>query len=431
MSDNKLTYFHSDDVNDIMGKLPSWVIRRGMGVIFIIFVGIMVGCYFIKYPQTITAPIIITTTNPPADLITKAQGRIDSLFVRDGDKVTNGTIIALLFNTANYSSVFEVEHNLIIDSDKDIKTIVFYSWIEKEYQMGEIQTYYADFRQRCIDFRNYLKTSYLPRKRKLLIAQIIKNKELYKKQLEQENIIATDMTYEQKKFLRDSMLYNNKVISALDYERSFQSLIQKRSTHAGFEVSLKNTELMVMQMEQQLIELSNQFDSDVATYILELSKSRQQLISQISIWKDKYVIKSPIAGKVTFTKFWSKNQNVQIGERLASIVPNDTTLVIGKMYVPSSGFGRVVLGQKVNIKLNGYPYMEFGILRGEIQNLSSVPEKEGYACEVIFPYGMQSSYKEKLKLIQQMDGTGDIVTKDMRLIERFIQPIRALFDKII
>lgn len=429
MSENKRTYFHSDEVNDIMGKLPSWVIRKGMGVIFFIFAGILVGCYFIKYPQTIAAPITITTTNPPADLITKAQGRIDSLFVQDGDKVTNGTIIALLFNTANYSSVFEVEHNLTIDSAEDIKTIVFYPWIDKEYQMGEIQAYFADFRQRCIDFRHYLKTSYLPRKRKLLIAQINKNKELYKKQLEQENIIALDMAYEKKNFVRDSMLYNNKVISALDFERSFQSLIQKRSTHAGFEVSLKNTELMIMQMEQQLIELSNQFDTDVATHILELSKSRQQLISQINIWKDKYIIQSPIAGKVTFTKFWSNNQNVLIGERLASVVPNDTTQVIGKMYIPSSGFGRVLVGQKVNVKLKGYPYMEFGVLKGEIKNLSSVPEKDGYACEVTFPYGMRSSYKERLNLIQQMDGTGEIITKEMRLIERFIQPIRALFDK--
>ena len=400
MAGNERIYFHSEEVDEIMGKMPSWIILKGLGVIFFIFVGILIGCYFIKYPQTIVAPITITTMNPPVDLITKSQGRIDSLFVHDGDKVSDGTIIALLFNTANYSSVLEVEYNLGIDRAENFKTIVFYQWIDKEYQMGEIQPFYADFRQRCMDFRHYLETSFLQKKKILLVAQIDKYKELYKKQIEQENIIAADMAYEKKNMERDSMLYNNKVISTLEYEHSFQSLIQKRNTHAGFEVSLKNTELVIMQMEQQLIELSNQFDSEVATHILELSKSRQQLLSQIGIWKDKYLIESPIAGRVTFTKFWSDNQSAQIGERLASVIPNDTIQVIGKMYIPSTGFGRVAVGQKVNIKLNGYPYMEFGILKG-------------------------------LNLIQQMDGTGEIITKEMRLIERFIQPIRAFFDKII
>lgn len=430
MAEIKRTYFHSEEADDIMGKMPSWVIRKGLGIIFSIFIGILIGCYFIKYPQIITAPIAVTTINPPADLIAKSQGRIDSLFVLDGDTVTSGTIIAILYNTADYSSVFEIEQNLTNDSSENFKEIVFSPWIEKIYSMGEIQPYYADFRRLCMDFRHYLERSYIHRKEVLLIAQIEKNKEFYQKQLEQKMIIAEDLAYEKKNIERDSTLYYNKVISTQDFERSFQSLIQKRNTYAGFEVSLKSTELMIMQMQQQLIELINQYDNESATYLLDLSKSRQQLLSQICIWRDKYIIESPITGRVTFTKFWSNNQSVQIGERLVSVVPNDIGEVIGKMYIPSAGFGRVAVGQKVNVKLSGYPYMEFGILKGEIKNLSSVPEKEGYACEVIFPYGMRSSYKEKLKLIQQMDGTGDIITKDLRLIERFIQPIRALFDKI-
>ena len=31
--------------------------------------------------------------------------------------------------------------------------------------------------------------------------------------------------------------------------------------------------------------------------------------------------------------------------------------------------------------------------------------------------------------IHGMDGTAEIITKEMRLIEHFIQPVRALYDK--
>ena len=51
----------------------------------------------------------------------------------------------------------------------------------------------------------------------------------------------------------------------------------------------------------------------------------------------------------------------------------------------------------------------------------------GYIGEVAFPQGMISSYKNKFRFIQQMDGTAEIITKDTRLIERFVQPIESLF----
>jgi hypothetical protein len=39
---------------------------------------------------------------------------------------------------------------------------------------------------------------------------------------------------------------------------------------------------------------------------------------------------------------------------------------------------------------------------------------------------MTSTYSEKIRFIHEMDGTADIVTKDIRLINRFINPIRTI-----
>ena len=44
-----------------------------------------------------------------------------------------------------------------------------------------------------------------------------------------------------------------------------------------------------------------------------------------------------------------------------------------------------------------------------------------------FPADLRTSYRRELPLIQQMDGTGEIVTEEMRLIEQFIQPVVSLF----
>lgn len=76
--------------------------------------------------------------------------------------------------------------------------------------------------------------------------------------------------------------------------------------------------------------------------------------------------------------------------------------------VPQESFGKIKIGQKVNVRLNGYPYMEYGLLTGVVEYLSSVPENSSnpelspqYTAEVVFPQGMRTSYGKEVKLIQK------------------------------
>lgn len=67
-------HFYSEEAQAILGRAPSWVVRWGVTVVFCILAGIIAGCYFIRYPQTVTAPISITTINPPSDLAASETG---------------------------------------------------------------------------------------------------------------------------------------------------------------------------------------------------------------------------------------------------------------------------------------------------------------------------------------------------------------------
>ena len=104
---------------------------------------------------------------------------------------------------------------------------------------------------------------------------------------------------------------------------------------------------------------------------------------------------------------------------------------MGRLKVPSAGFGKVAVGQEVNIKLNGFPYLEYGIVKGEVASISSVPESTEngmvYTVNVALPKGLESTYRKRLPFVQDMDGSAEIVTENRRLIEQFILPIRSLF----
>jgi len=405
--------FHSEEAQSILGRAPSWVVRWGVTVVFCIFGGILLGCYFIKYPDTIEAPAVITTVNPPSDLVARYDGLIDTLCVSDRERVERGELIAVLRNAAKRQDVERLSAHLRAADTLAPAALAASPWLDGEYALGELQSAFADLQSRCRDYRHYLATDNIARKKELLREQIAKNREYYAKLERQRSLLSQDLDYGRRTLERDSLLL----------------------AQAGFDATLTSTELQIIQSEQQLVELTLQQENETAEYERALEQSRQQLAAQIAQWRQQYVLEAPVAGRVTLVNYWSGNQHVAVGDKLASIVPDGATEVIGRLQVPSAGFGKVKVGQGANVKLNGYPYMEFGVLRGRIRSLSAVPEQIqtqsgttiAYTAEVVFPDGMTTSYRRELPMIQRMDGTAEIVTEDMRLIERFIQPVVSLF----
>lgn len=425
----------SEEAQAILGKAPSWVVRWGVTVVFVIFAGILLGSYFIKYPDTVQAPVVITTVNPPADLYARYDGLIDTLFATDGARVDNGSVVAVLRSAADWRDVERIARQLTEAMSQPYAELIGASWLDDGYRLGELQSSFADFQSKCRDYRHYLDADNIGHKKQLIAQQIAKNREYYAKLERQRSLLVKDLEYGRRMLERDSLLLAEAVISTADYETTAQNYLSKQNSKAGFEATLTSTELQIIQSEQQLVELSIQQQNETAEYERALEQSRQQLAAQIAQWYQQYVLVAPAAGHVTLVSYWSENQHVKVGDKLASIVPDGTTEVIGRLQVPTAGFGKVKVGQTVNVKLNGYPYMEFGVLRGTIRSLSAVPEQVQtqagmaavYIAEVVFPDGMTTSYRRELPMIQQMDGTAEIITEDMRLISRFIQPIVSLF----
>jgi HlyD family secretion protein len=77
--------------------------------------------------------------------------------------------------------------------------------------------------------------------------------------------------------------------------------------------------------------------------------------------------------------------------------------------------------------------MEYGMVKVTVKNIALVPvvqnESRNYVLEVDFPNRLTTTYGTTLIFSQQMQGTAEIVTDDLRLLDRFLNPIRALVKK--
>lgn len=421
---------HSEEIQELMGFIPKGVVRWGLTVLFLILFGIILGSFFFRSLEIITAPMVLTTENPPVLLLSKSTGKIERLFVQEGQQIDAGTTVAYINNPTNYTDYLIMKQgleacpeNLVWDEQ------VLKVELHDQLTLGELQTTYSSFLKDRDNFKHYLKQNLIPQKIEILKKQIDKQGEYYQTQLRQKGIQFKDLSLSEKAFVRDSSLFGKLAISESEYEKAKQTLLAKKAASIGFEASLKNTESSILLMQESSVELLMQLEKELAQFRIDLEESKQNLNNLVHEWEERYLVTSPVDGRITYTSVWSENQEVKAGELIGTVIPEGDLTIIAKAIVPTTGFGKVEVGQRVNIKLAGFPYMEFGMLKGRVRAISLVPEEKGYVADIELTGGMTSSYRENLKFIHQMDGTAEIVTKDLRLIYRFINPLRALLDK--
>jgi hypothetical protein len=107
--------------------------------------------------------------------------------------------------------------------------------------------------------------------------------------------------------------------------------------------------------------------------------------------------------------------------------------VLGEAHISSFGAGKVKVGQEVNIKLNDFPYDEFGLLKGRVTAISQLASKtqvkdrtiETYLVQISFPKGLITNFGHQLSLNFETKGTAEIIIQPKRLLQRLFDNLKA------
>jgi multidrug resistance efflux pump len=417
---------HNEEVREIMQEIPGSLIRWGLTIIFLVFASIIAGSYFFKFKEIVSAPLVITTSSPPAPIIAKTSGRITRWFVADGQKVKVGNVIALIDNPASLEDFYKVEELVFLLDTLNYREHFKRINLPAKPVLGELQDTYNRFYRKWQDYTDYLQNNFLPRKTELLRQQMEKQEEHYRLSLEQKRMLEMELEISRNGLERYKSILDKGGVSESQIDDARARVIQAERGYTNFLASLQSTEINLLAQKRTLLDLDEQRHKEAGQLELDLAENLRNLKNRMREWRSSYLLESPVDGRVTFTRYWSENHVVSAGERLATVVPPDNSLIICRAIVPSSGIGKVEPGQQVNVKLAGFPSMQHGTLSGKVSSISLVPEQEGYIVEIGLEKGMLSSYSEQLKLVQEMEGTADIVTNEMRLIYRLIKPLRSL-----
>ncbi len=418
----------SEEVQEILSQVPHWMIRWGNIVIFIILSLMLILSWFVRYPDIVTAEISITTQTPPEKLIARTSGRIEKILVPDRYKVNKDTPLAVIENTASYPDVFLLKS--ITDTLKINSNFKFPFEKLNALQLGDISSVFALFEK---DYANYELNKDLQPYSVENSAQryeAIQLKERLGLLEQQASIAQTELQLKKKELERYKKLFDNGVIALQEWETKNIDYLQN-------EKNIKSLNSQISQLHSSLNELNRSSKTtkinetkDQIIFFRNMAQSYNQLRKAIADWDLAYVLRSSIPGEVSYLQIWKENQTINVGENVFTVIPESSTQYIGKVKARTVNAGKLKSNQDVNIRLLNYPDREFGVVKGKVKSISLTPDKDGFLLiDVSLPKGLNTSYHKKIAFQQEMGGTADIVTEDLRLLERLLYQFRDLFRR--
>ena len=159
----------------------------------------------------------------------------------------------------------------------------------------------------------------------------------------------------------------------------------------------------------------------------DINLSIEQIKSYLDLWKTKYIISSPANGKLYILPDINDKILISANQSIFKILPTDTIITVTS-YIPIQNSGKVKPGQEMLIKLDNYPYEEFGMVKAKIETISYVPINGCYTAKARLYNGLTSTRKIKIIFKQEMSGTGEIITKDNSILSRILYQFYHLIN---
>ena len=217
---------------------------------------------------------------------------------------------------------------------------------------------------------------------------------------------------------------DNKYVSDAEMRQTQSKFISKKQAYDQSRANLENSQITQNAKKQELLEL----DKTAAEQLNSFSQTTRTVKSDIEAWKQHYVLTAPQTGKVSFTEALQENTMLKNGKELFYIISQKGGFS-GEIMLGQYNFGKIKKGQLVMLKFPSYPYEEYGVVERKIESITEMSKDTAFVVHVNFPNGLTTNSGKKLSFRNGMTANAEIVTEDLRLIERIFYNLRKMLKR--
>lgn len=425
MKSNKvLSEIHSEAVQHVVNRPPSWLVSWGISICTLVFILLITASFLVRYPDVVAASVLLTSKDAPRPVLMHSDGRLARLLVKEDQFVRKNQLVGVTESIADYNEVLnlasQVDRLVASMHQNDWKFISLFDG-NSAHELGELQADYELLNTNVVKLKTVLSEGFYLQKRKLLLEEIGHLKSLESNISKRIELQQKDLTIAEGEFAIHRKLYNDKVISPLEYRREESKLINREIPVMSLGSVYIETKTLQAAKQKEILEL----DHSIYEHKLLFLQTLQTFKSRIEAWKQKYLLVAPTSGRVSLSGPWQEHQFFPRGYELMTVEPASGNYE-GIVRIPQKNMGKLRKGLKVYIKLDGYPYREYGMLEGVLGNISKTLGQDSlYWGQVILSPSLKTEYGQKIRFRAGMKGRADIITADRVLAERLVSIFKS------
>lgn len=132
MEEEESLEIRSEEVQEIISHTPNGLVRWGLTVIFIVILSLLSITWFIRYPDLMTANVVITTSPAPVNVVARTSGKI-TLLKQDNEPCQKGEVLGFIQSNSDVDVVLEIEQQLL-ENEVNLKATG---------SLGDLQPYFS------------------------------------------------------------------------------------------------------------------------------------------------------------------------------------------------------------------------------------------------------------------------------------------------
>lgn len=418
----------SEEMQEILGKPPARIIRWASGIISM-FIALLIGLSFvIEYPEKIEGTAEITSTLPAVSCISKQTASIKTRFKENGQLVAKNDNIIELDNPADLNQVKQLKQLLALSDSAIVKDTTLLQ-ARVLLQLGMINDVFIQFTIATAQMQSYKFTNTTGIDNSAAQNQITLNNAKRNQLNNMLNNLRKEYDIVKQEYSANENLFRSGVISKQELNVSYQKLMAKESEIASMQNNISSLRADNIRLNQSIHQNSFGDKKSGTDLFLNYTGTKQQLVKAITDWETLYLIKAPVSGTLEFDEIWFENQYVNSGDKVCDVIPEQSK-TIARAKVSAYGYGKITEGMKAQLRLENYPFEQFGSLEAIVFRKSNIPDKEGnYLVELELTKGLMSSEHKQLAYTPNMQATAVILLNKKKLYEKFIEKFREVRTK--
>lgn len=414
--------FKSEPMNEMLSHPPTWIVRSGNSLFFILVLIAGLLSWVIEYSDEIEGEVMVSTNEPPIELTNQLYIQLKGVKVKDQVNVKKGQILAEFDTRANSEDIKIAQKELNTLSENNLTLGKQLPTLSSLIHLGAYQNQWGDLKLKIEEWNRIQNEDLYNMKVQSMEQEITFRQRLQTISSRKIKLSENEYALIQKELESSERLIKEDAISK-------QSMNQDRKSETQ---ALQLVQNQKEQYVQNLIQL-NTLKKEISLLKHDVAVQEEKAKSEIHLaivslqnnlkdWEKSSIWLAPCDGKVVFNKQLQVDKFYGINQASIVIVPE------GKGYsaiatIPSLGAGKVKKGQKANIELLDFPKIEYGTIEGIVEHITLIDKEGKYEVKLKLPKHLITSFKKLIPIKAQLNGKVKIITKKKRLIERFFEKI--------